>query len=163
MAVEAFTVIREAMAKAGKIALGRLVMHQRERMLAMEPRGKGLVVYTLRTFDEVKKPETFFDDIPEVKADKNMIEIAAKIIDQQEGDFDPTEFKDHYEEALRALIKEKEKGAGRKVTVEEPQGAEVIDLMEALRRSLAGDKKAPAKKTPAKKAAAKHAPAKKRA
>lgn len=163
VAVEAFTVIREAMAKAGKIALGRLVMHQRERMLAMEPRGKGLVVYTLRTFDEVKTPESFFDDIPEVKADKNMIEIAAKIIDQQEGDFDPTEFKDHYEEALRALIKEKEKGAGRKVTVEEPKGAEVIDLMEALRRSLAGDKTAPAKKTPAKKAATRHAPAKKRA
>ncbi|MDO8801229.1 Ku protein [Phenylobacterium sp.] len=163
VAVEAFTVIREAMEKAGKIALGRLVMHQRERMLAMEPRGKGLVAYTLRTFDEVKTPESFFDDIPEVKADKNMIEIAAKIIEQQEGDFDPSEFKDHYEEALRALIQEK--GAGRKVTVEEPKGAEVIDLMEALRRSLAGDKKAPAKavKPPAKKAAAKHSPAKKRA
>lgn len=163
VAVEAFTVIREAMEKAGKIALGRLVMHQRERMLAMEPRGKGLVAYTLRTFDEVKTPESFFDDIPEVKADKNMIEIAAKIIEQQEGDFDPSEFKDHYEEALRALIQEK--GAGRKVTVEEPKGAEVIDLMEALRRSLAGDKKGPAKpaKAPAKKAAAKHTPAKKRA
>lgn len=159
VAVEAFTVIREAMEKAGKIALGRVVMHQRERMLAMEPRGKGLVAYTLRTFDEVKKPESFFDDIPEVKADKNMIEIAAKIIEQQEGDFDPSEFKDHYEEALRALIKEKEKGAGRKVTVDEPKGAEVIDLMEALRRSLAGDKKAPAKRPAAKKAT----PAKKRA
>ena len=165
VAVEAFTVIREAMEKAGKIALGRLVMHQRERMLAMEPRGKGLVAYTLRTFDEVKKPESFFDDIPEVKADRNMIEIAAKIIEQQEGDFDPSEFKDHYEDALRALIKEKEKGAGRKVTVDEPKGAEVIDLMEALRRSLAGDKKAPARgaKAPAKKAAAKSPPAKKRA
>ncbi|WP_421931261.1 Ku protein [Phenylobacterium sp.] len=165
VAVEAFTVIREAMEKAGKIALGRLVMHQRERMLAMEPRGKGLVAYTLRTFDEVKAPEAFFDDIPEAKADKNMIAIAEKIIEQQEGDFDPREFKDHYEEALRALIKEKEKGAGRKVTVEAPQGAEVIDLMEALRRSLAGDKKGAAKATkpPAKKAAAKHPPAKKRA
>ncbi|CAN5903771.1 Ku protein [soil metagenome] len=165
VAVEAFTVIREAMEKAGKIALGRLVMHQRERMLAMEPRGKGLVAYTLRTFDEVKTPESFFDDIPSVKADKNMIEIAAKIIEQQEGDFDPSEFKDHYEEALRALIKEKEKGAGRKVTVDEPKGAEVIDLMEALRRSLAGDRKAPPKgaKASAKKAAAKPAPAKKRA
>ena len=165
VAVEAFTVIREAMQKAGKIALGRLVMHQRERMLAMEPRGKGLVAYTLRTFDEVKKPESFFDDIPEVKADKNMIEIAAKIIEQQEGDFDASEFKDRYEEALRALIKEKEKGAGRKVTVDEPKGAEVIDLMEALRRSLAGDKKEAAKatNTPTKKVSAKPAQAKKRA
>ncbi|MES2341990.1 MAG: Ku protein [Pseudomonadota bacterium] len=144
-----------------KIALGRLVMHQRERMLALEPRGKGLVAYTLRTFDEVKAPEDFFEDIPAAKADKNMIAIAAKIIEQQEGDFDPREFKDNYEDALRALIKEKENGAGREVTVEEPQGAEVIDLMEALRLSLAGGKGAA--KTSAKKAAAKHPPAKKRA
>ncbi|MDO8377577.1 Ku protein [Phenylobacterium sp.] len=164
VAVEAFTVIREAMEKAGKIALGRLVMHQRERMLALEPRGKGLVAYTLRTFDEVKAPEDFFEDIPAAKADKDMIAIAAKIIERQEGDFDPREFKDHYEDALRTLIKEKEMGAGRKVTVEEPQGAEVIDLMEALRRSLAGDRgAAKATKPAAKKAAAKHAPTKKRA
>ena len=85
--------------------------------------------------------------------------IAAKIIEQQEGDFDPSQFKDHYEEALRALIREKEKGAGRKVTVDEPKGAEVIDLMEALRRSLAGDSKGAATKPAAKKAP----PAKKRA
>lgn len=162
VAVEAFTVIREAMDRARKIALGRLVMHQRERMLALEPRGRGLVAYTLRTFDEVKAPEDFFQDIPAAKADKDMIAIAAKIIEQQEGDFDPREFKDNYEDALRALIKEKEEGAGRKVTVEEPQGAEVIDLMEALRRSLAGDKSA-AKRPAAKNATAKPNPAKKRA
>jgi DNA end-binding protein Ku len=136
VAVEAFTVIREAMASAGKVALGRVVMHQRERLLAMEPRDKGLIAWTLRTYDEVKKPAEIFADIPDVKPDKNMVEIAAKIIDQQEGPFDPSQFKDHYEEALRALIKEKEKGAGRKVTAEPPKEGEVIDLMEALRRSL---------------------------
>jgi DNA end-binding protein Ku len=147
VAVEAFTVIREAMANAGKIALGRVVMHQRERLLAMEPRGKGLVAYTLRTHDEVKDPDEVFDDIPTVKPDKAMLDIAAKIIEQQEGPFEPKEFNDRYEDALRALIKQKEKGAGRKVTVDEPQGGEVIDLMEALRKSL-GSKgnAAPAKK-----------------
>jgi DNA end-binding protein Ku len=167
VAIEAFTVIREAMEQAGKIALGRIVMHQRERLLAMEPRDNGLIAYTLRTFDEVKKPQEFFDDIPDRKPDAKMIDIATRIIDQLEGEFDPTQFKDHYEEALRALIREKEKAHGRKVTTEEPQEAEVIDLMEALRRSLGegGGKRRPAARRDADKkpAAKKKAPAKKRA
>jgi DNA end-binding protein Ku len=169
VAVEAFSVIREAMGRAGKIALGRVVMHQRERMLAMEARDRGIVAYTLRTYDEVKKPETLFDDIPEVKTDKGMIDIASRIIEQQEGDFDPTGFKDRYEEALRELIKEKEKGVGRVVHADAPEDTNVVDLMEALRRSL-GDKggkaaprKAAAKKPAAKKVAPKKAAAKKRA
>ena len=159
VAVEAFTVIREAMEKAGKIALGRVVMHQRERLLAMEPRGKGLLAYTLRSYDEIKDPDSVFDDIPAIKADKNMIDIAAKIIQQQEGPFEPSEFKDHYEEALRALIKSKEKSASRMVTAKEPEQEEVGDLMEALRRSLGeggarrGEAAAPRRKTAAKKAA----------
>jgi DNA end-binding protein Ku len=168
VAVEAFSVIREAMAKAGKIALGRVVMHQRERLLAMEPRDRGLLAYTLRTYDEVRDPETVFGDIPAVKADKNMIEIAAKIIAQQEGDFDPTGFKDHYEDALRALIKEKEKSSGRKVTAAEPQQEEIGDLMEALRKSLGegGARRAePAARraAPKKKATPRKAPPRKRA
>ena len=136
MAVEAYTVIREAMRKSGRIALGRVVMHTRERLLAIEPRDNGLIAYTLRTHDEVRDPKEAFEDIPAAKADPKMVEIAAKIIEQQEGPFEPEDFNDRYEDALRALIKQKEKGAGRKVTVEEPQGAEVIDLMEALRKSL---------------------------
>ena len=166
VAVEAFSVIREAMGRAGKIALGRVVMHQRERLLAMEARDKGIVAYTLRTYDEVKKPETLFDDIPDVKLDKGMVDIAARIIEQQEGDFDPTGFKDRYEEALRELIKQKEKGVGRVVHADAPEDTNVVDLMEALRKSL-GDKggkaaprKAAAKKPAAKKAAPKKAPAK---
>jgi DNA end-binding protein Ku len=151
MAVEAYTVIREAMRKAGRIALGRVVMHTRERLLAIEPRDNGMLAYSLRTHDEVRDPKEAFEDIPSTKADPKMVEIAAKIIDQQEGPFEPEEFNDRYEDALRALIKQKEKGAGRKVTVEEPQGGEVIDLMEALRKSLGSKgKTAPAKKPAAK-------------
>jgi len=169
VAVEAFSVIREAMAKAGKIALGRVVMHQRERLLAMEPRDRGLLAYTLRTFDEVRDPDAVFGDIPDVKADKNMIEIAAKIIAQQEGDFDPTLFKDHYEDALRALIKEKEKSSGRTVTAKEPEQEEVGDLMEALRRSLGeggarrAEKPAARRAPDKKKATPRKAPPRKRA
>lgn len=138
LAVEAFAVIREALKQSDKIALGRVVMHTRERLVALEPRDNGILVYTLRTADEVRKPEDYFGGIKDVKVDPGMIAIAEKIIEQKEGPFDPSEFRDHYEEALRALIKEKEKG---KVvtTPDAPKEAEVVDLMEALKRSLARD------------------------
>ncbi|WP_293898190.1 Ku protein [Phenylobacterium sp.] len=158
MAVEAFTVIRQAMAKAGKIALGRLVMHQRERLMALEPREKGIVAWSLRSNREVKDASEVFGHIPAHKPPPAMVEIAARIIGQQEGPFDPSMFNDRYEDALRALIKEKERGHGVK-KVEEPKEAQVIDLMEALKRSL-GDSgarktaaKAPVRKAPAKKRA----------
>lgn len=168
MAVEAFTVIREAMEKAGKVALGRVVMHQRERLLALEPRDRGILAYTIRSKDEVRDANEIFSRIPESKPDAKMIDIAARIIEQQEGPFDPSEFNDRYEDALRALIKEKEKNQGRIAKVEAPKEAEVIDLMEALRRSLGeggGERrKAPARKPAASsKPAAKKAPAKKTA
>jgi DNA end-binding protein Ku len=150
LAVEAYTVIREAMRKSGRIALGRVVMHTRERLLAIEPRDNGLIAWSLRAHDEVRDPKEAFEDIPGAKADPKMVEIAAKIIEQQEGPFEPAKFNDRYEDALRALIRQKEKGAGRKVTVDEPQGGEVIDLMEALRKSLAAKSKAAAKKPAAK-------------
>ena len=160
VAVEAFSVIREAMAKAGKIALGRVVMHQRERLLAMEPRDRGIVAYTLRSFDDVRDPDTLFDDIPATKPDKAMIEIASKIIEQKEGAFEPETFKYHYEEAPRALIKETRKkrlaGRSRRRTTPPEDDTKVVDLMEALRKSLGNaGKTSPAK--PAPKAARKQA------
>ncbi|WP_334163388.1 non-homologous end joining protein Ku [Phenylobacterium sp.] len=161
MAVEAFTVIREAMKKEGRVALGRLVMHQRERLMALEARDKGILAYTIRNRREVKQPEEVFANIPDVKPPAQMVEIAAKIIDQLEGPFDPSQFNDRYEDALRALIKEKEKG--HSVTApQQPQEAEVIDLMEALRRSLGqtsggGERRKPAAKSAAGRTAAKKA------
>jgi DNA end-binding protein Ku len=173
LAIEAFSVIREAMKHTDKVALGRIVMHQRERLLALEPRDKGLLAYTLRSRDEVRQPASFFDDIPDHKPDAQMIAIAEKIIEQQAGPFDPSEFNDRYEDALRELIEQKKKGKGRVVAVEEPQDTNVVDLMEALRRSLgqsggerrksAERKPAPGTKSTAKKPAAKAAPKKKSA
>jgi DNA end-binding protein Ku len=157
LAAEAYGVIREAMTKEGQVALGRVVMHQRERLLAIEPRDKGMVAWSLRTRREVRDAASYFDAIPEKKPDAAMIQIAQKIIEQKEGPFDPEQFNDRYEDALRALIKEKQKGKSRKVTVEEPADTNVVDLMEALRNSLG---KAPAKaaaKKPAAKAPAKTA------
>jgi DNA end-binding protein Ku len=158
MAVEAYTVIREAMKSAGQVALGRLVMHQRERLMALEPRGRGILAYSLRTRGEVKDAADLFDAIPDAKPNPQMVDIATQIIRQQEGPFDPARFNDRYEDALRALIKEKEKGAT--VTApEEPKQAEVIDLMDALRRSLgqSGAKSGGERRKPAAEAAAKPA------
>ena len=152
---EAFSVIREAMKKAGKVALGCLVLRGKERQVALEVRDKGIIAYTLRSQDEVRDAGDFFDDIPTVKADKDMIEIAHKIIGQKEADFDPAEFKDGYDDALREMINAKTKGK-KLVASPEPEESNVVDLMEALKNSLKGSatalmasaKYTPANKTP---------------
>lgn len=158
---EAFAVIRDAMKAAGKIAIGCLVLRGRERQIALEVRGKGLVAWSLRPHDEVRDAGDFFDDIPVVKADKDMVEIATRIIGQKEADFDPSKFIDRYDDALKEMIKAKQKGGKGLVEAPEPDDTNVVDLMEALRASLKGTAggKAPAKKTAAKK----KAPAKRKA
>ena len=155
MAQEAFGVIRTAMEKSGQIALGRVVIGTRERILALEPRDKGILAYTIRTDAEVRDPDEVFGDISDSKPDAAMIAIAEKIIEQQEGPFDPSQFVDRYEEALKGLIAEKKKGH-KLVASKEPDDTNVVDLMEALRASLAGKDKAAAKAPAAKRAASKH-------
>ncbi|MBR0656827.1 non-homologous end joining protein Ku [Plastoroseomonas arctica] len=136
--IDAFTVIREAMAHASKIALARVVLGTRERIVAIEPRGKGMLVTTLRSHDEVRSEKALFDAVPEAKTNAGMVDIAERIIAQQAGPFDPTAFTDRYEEALRELIQSKQDGGGGGVTAPPPRDDNVIDLMEALRRSLEG-------------------------
>jgi DNA end-binding protein Ku len=160
LALDAYTVIRDAMAKTGRLALGRVVMHTRERLIAIEPREKGLLAYTLRSHDEVRSAKAAFDEIPAHKADADMVSIAEKIITQLEKDFDPETFTDHYEDALKKLIAAKQKGK-KPVVVDEPEDTNVIDLMEALRRSLGQKGGARKKAEPAKKKAASHAPRRK--
>ena len=156
--VEAFAVIRDAMKKQGKVALGCLVLRGKERQLALEVRDKGLIAYTLRAHDEVRDATDYFDDIPTVKADKDMVEIAARIIAQKDADFDPADFKDRYDEALREMIKAKTKGGKGLVAAPEPEDTNVIDLIAALKKSLQGSatggKKTATKKATARKPAA---------
>ena len=163
LAAEPFAVIREAMRKSKKVALGRVVMHGRERLVALEPREDGLLAYTLRTKGEVRDAKKAFDDIPAAKPDKAMLDIAAKIIDQKSADFDPDTFEDRYETALKDLIKSKMKGK-KVVAAPEPEDTPVSDLMAALQESLkrsssGGSRRPPARSTgstrraPAKKAA----------
>lgn len=135
--IEAYSVIRAAMAKQKKVALGRVVMHQRERICALEPRDKGILLTTLRTHDEIRVTSQVFDrNLP--KPDTRMLQIAEKIIEQQDAKFDPSRFKDRYEDALRELIAKKKKG--QPVVSEAPDADEekVVDLMEALKKSLKG-------------------------
>ena len=168
MAQEAFGVIRTAMEKSGQIALGRIVMATRERILALEPRGPGILAYTIRSDAEVRKADEIFDSISDAPADAAMIAIAQKIIEQQEGPFDPSQFVDRYEEALKALIEDKKKG-DKPAQVAPPDDTNVIDLMAALRASLGakgkGDdtKPAPKAKTPARGTKSSPAPAKAKA
>ena len=143
LAQEAFGVIRTAMEKSGQIALGRVVIGTRERILALEPRGKGILAYTIRTDAEVRKPDEIFNSINEKAADPEMISIAEKIIEQKEGPFDPSKFVDRYEEALKALIEDKKKGH-KPAKIAEPEATNVVDLMSALRASLSGKGKTPA-------------------
>jgi DNA end-binding protein Ku len=135
--IEAFAVIRAAMAKQNKVAIGRLVMSTRERICAIEIEDEGLVLTTLRTAEEVRTlGDIGHPDLP--KPNPQMLQIAEKIIEQQSGDFDPSEFNDRYEDALRALIEEKRKGKPVKPVKPANDDGKVIDLMAALKKSLEG-------------------------
>jgi DNA end-binding protein Ku len=155
---EAFAVIREAMRGKAMVALGRLVLSKRERVIALESYDKGLLGTTLRYADEVRKAEDYFCDLPELTLAPDLLTLAGQIVDSKAGTFDPLTFRDRYEEALRAHLKAKQTGAvqERKPTFATPR--RVINLMEALRRSIAEDKKPAALRR-----AAAAAPARKRA
>jgi DNA end-binding protein Ku len=143
IAANAYAVIREAMADTHRIALGRVVMHTRERLMAIEPRDNGLLTYTLRMRDEVVNMAKALETIPDIKPDRQMVDIAERIIDQLEGRFAPDEFRDRYEEALRDLIRRKEKGEKPTVVAPPPEPSNVIDLMAALKKSLGAKGAAP--------------------
>ncbi len=157
VAQEAFAVIREAMRGKEMVALGRLVLAKRERVVALEPYGKGLLGTTLRYPDEVRNATDYFCDLPDLTIAPDMLTLAEHILDRKAGDFDPATFRDRYEEALLAHLKAKQAGAVReqKPTFAAPR--RVINLMQALRRSIQEDEKMAARK------GAPAAPARKRA
>jgi DNA end-binding protein Ku len=140
LAQEPYAVIREAMREVGQVALARVVLSGRERQFALEVRGKGIVAHAIRTHAEVRPAAEFFDTLPEREADPQMVAIAKQILKQHEGPFDPTAFVDRYRAALLALVEEKRKAGGvtRASPAPSPGEAQVLDLMEALKASLAG-------------------------
>lgn len=139
VAEETFVVLHEAMRSEKKVALSRLVVSTREHPISIAVRDKGFQVTTLRTADEVQDARRYFAEIGDAKPEKEMLELARQLIRQKAGKFEPASFRDRYQDALMALVQAKIKGQ-EPVLAEAPErGAQVIDLMEALKRSLGGD------------------------
>jgi DNA end-binding protein Ku len=133
---QAYAVIREAIKREGMVALGRVILTTREHVLAIEPHGKGLLGVTLRYPYEIHKDRDYFGDLADEKVPQEMIELAAQIVATKAGHFHPEKFDDHYERALRELIKRKQHGEKIEPPRERPS-AKVINLMDALRQSVA--------------------------
>jgi DNA end-binding protein Ku len=136
---QAFAVIREAIREEGMVALGRVVFTSREHVIALEARDNGLLGMTLRYPYEVRKQSDYFDDIADEKIPKDMLELASHIVRTKAGHFKPEEFEDHYEEALKELLRKKQ--TGQKIEAPKaPTEAKVINLMDALRRSVQAER-----------------------
>jgi DNA end-binding protein Ku len=146
---DAFAVIRDTIGKLNMVALGRVVLTRREHVIALEPKGRGLLGLTLRYPYEVRDEASYFEDIPDLKLPKEMLDLATHIVNTKSGHFDPSQFQDRYENALIDLLKKKE--AGEKIEpAREAAAPRVVNLMDALRASIDTEKKkAPALSTEA--------------
>ena len=153
---EAFAVIRDAMKKKKMVGIARVVMARRERIMMLEPFGKGLMGTTLLYPYEIRGEESVFEEIPDLKLPDQMVGLAEEIIDRMTGKFEPEKFEDRYENAMIELIRSKQAGLPTKVEKAPARAANVVNLMDALRRSVEGDQagKRKAKPAPAKRAAA---------
>ncbi|MDI4238938.1 Ku protein [Bradyrhizobium sp. Arg237L] len=140
---DAFAVIRETIRSLNKVAIGRVVLTNREHVIALEPLGKGLMGTLLRYPYEVRDEKEYFDDVQDVKITKDMLDLAKHIVEQKSADFDPEEFDDRYETALIELINQKRNGLPVAKPAPKSTG-NVINLMDALKRSLANEQQAPA-------------------
>lgn len=148
VAEEAFAVIREAMRDKGVVGLARVVLYRRERIIMLEPRGKGLFASVLRYPYEVREDEAYFEGIPDVDTPPEMLDLAEHIIARMTGDFDPAAFEDRYENALIDLVKAKQAGRETVAPQVATRPSNVVNLMDALRRSVqaeGGGAKEPAK------------------
>src|SRR5258708_24724426 len=136
--VEAFAVIRDAMRATALVGLARVVLHNHEHVLMLEPLDKGIKATALRYADEIRDEKEYFSDIETAKVPKDMLELAEHILKTKRGRFDPAKFSDRYEDALKALIKAKQAGKPAPAVPERPSN--VINLMDALRRSVRSDR-----------------------
>ena len=142
---DAFAVIRETIRSMNMAAIGRVVLTNREHIISLEPLENGLMGTLLRYPYEVRNEKEYFDDIQDVKVTKDMLDLAKHIVTQKTSSFDPEKFEDHYEEALTELINAKR--SGKSVSAKaRPKGENVVDLMDALKKSLAGEPQTAGKK-----------------
>ncbi len=140
---EAFAVIQAAMAAAGKVGIARLVLARRERAVLLEPRGRGIILWTLRFGDELRNPADYFEEIPDEEPDGRALELLEKLIDERSRDWDPGLVQDPVQDGIAALIEARRKGRKKPrpaLPAEEPDN-KVVDIMSALRKSLAAEKR----------------------
>src|SRR6202011_1852318 len=137
---DAFAVIRETARSMNKVAIGRVVLTNREHIIALEPLGKGLMGTLLRYPYEVRGEKEYFDDIQDVKVTKDMLDLAKHIVESKSAAFEPEAFEDHYESALVDLINKKRSGVSLTAKAAPKTSGNVINLMDALKRSLASEK-----------------------
>ena len=166
LAEEAFVVLREALRRTRKVALGQLAMRGREYVVSLKPCGRGLIMETLRYADELQKAGAYFHEIADITPDDELLDLAETLIGKRSTPFDPTRFHDHYVEALKELVDKKLRAKGKTVTPEDEDvpkrgGSNVIDLMAALKKSIekpggkeagapaVADKRKPTRKKPA--------------
>src|SRR5271156_5613347 len=140
---DAFAVIRETIRGMNKVAIGRVVLTNREHIIALEPLDKGLMGTLLRYPYEVRSEKDYFDDIQNVKVTKDMLDLAKHIVEKKSASFEPGKFEDHYESALIDLIDKKRAGIRPTAKAAPKTGGNVINLMDALKRSLVNERQAP--------------------
>jgi DNA end-binding protein Ku len=145
--LDAFAVIREALRGKGTVALGRVVLAKRERVIMLQPWGKGLMGTTLRYPYEIRDTKEYFADIPDIKVQPEMMKLAEHILRTKAGDFEPSQFVDHYEQAVRDLLENKQAGIAVARQQVAPRPQNVVNLMDALRRSIAEEKAVSARPT----------------
>jgi DNA end-binding protein Ku len=143
----AFVVIREALRATGKLGLGQLAIAGRERLCSIKPCGSGIMLETLRYEDEIRKSDPYFGDIKKAGVDKQELDLAKELIKRKTASFRPEKFHDHYREALQELVDSKREHRAPKEVIEEKPAGKVINLMDALRKSLKEQNAASAKKT----------------
>jgi len=138
LAGEGYVVIRDALKKTGKLGLAQVTIGGREWLVAIAPMGTGLVMEMLRYADELRDPAEFFGEVPNAKPQTEMVDLAVQLIGQKTSPFKAEAYIDHFQDALKALVKQKLKGGTVLAPEEEarPTGANVVDLMEALKRSV---------------------------
>lgn len=164
VAQEAFITIRDALRSSKKIALGQITMAQRERIAAIKPCGKGMVLETLRYNREIRKQSEFFDDIPDTKkVSKEQVELAEALIEKKSGPFDPSSFKDTYQEGLLEIVNAKLQDRKPNLKAPPKEPGKVINIMDALKRSLGEDAPKKTAKKASKKSTAKPAKKKRKA
>jgi DNA end-binding protein Ku len=137
MAGEAYVTVRDALRKSGKVAIGQVVIANRERIVALRPCGKGLLLETLRYNYEVREAEQYFLDLnDQIKPGSDQLDLARELIDRKSADFEPKAFKDLYQEGLKEIIQARLEKRASHVKGETKASGRVINIMDALRRSL---------------------------